>query len=250
MIKFFRKIRQRLLGKSKFGKYLTYAVGEIILVVLGILIALQVNNANEQRKENKFETKILHEIRGNLQIDLEEIREDLGLMDDVNKACSDIKNYILNHDKPNDSLSYYSSILRMTPHFSPINSAYDLLKSRDIGIIKNDSLRNDISYHYGMLYPYYNKYEEERSRFHVLHSVPKLLEYFSMVFDEEQSLNYYGLFFEINQKDYAKLKTDPKFIKLLSAILSENKIIQVRAKRVENNIIILIENIDAELKSK
>jgi Family of unknown function (DUF6090) len=52
MIKFFRKIRQRLVTESKFSKYLLYAIGEIILVVIGILIALQINNWNEGRKEN------------------------------------------------------------------------------------------------------------------------------------------------------------------------------------------------------
>ena len=50
MIKFFRKIRQKLLSENKFSKYLLYAIGEIILVVLGILIALQLNNLNDERK--------------------------------------------------------------------------------------------------------------------------------------------------------------------------------------------------------
>ncbi len=50
MIKFFRNIRQKLLSENKLSKYLIYALGEILLVVFGILIALQVNNANETRK--------------------------------------------------------------------------------------------------------------------------------------------------------------------------------------------------------
>lgn len=50
MIKFYRKIRQNLLTENKFSKYLIYAIGEIILVVIGILIALQINNWNEKRK--------------------------------------------------------------------------------------------------------------------------------------------------------------------------------------------------------
>jgi hypothetical protein len=54
MIKFFRKIRQNLLMENKTGKYLKYAIGEIILVVIGILIALQINNWNENQK---LETK-------------------------------------------------------------------------------------------------------------------------------------------------------------------------------------------------
>lgn len=53
MIKFFRKIRQRLISENKFSKYLVYAIGEIILVVIGILIALQINNWNEQKKRDK-----------------------------------------------------------------------------------------------------------------------------------------------------------------------------------------------------
>ena len=56
MIKFFRNIRQKLLIESKFSKYLIYAIGEIVLVVLGILIALQINTWNENRKAtNKLE---------------------------------------------------------------------------------------------------------------------------------------------------------------------------------------------------
>jgi len=53
MIKFFRKIRQNLLIENKTGKYFKYAIGEILLVVIGILIALQINNWNEQSKAKK-----------------------------------------------------------------------------------------------------------------------------------------------------------------------------------------------------
>ena len=52
MIKFFRKIRFNLIGTKETGKYFKYAIGEIILVVIGILIALQVNNWNENRIEH------------------------------------------------------------------------------------------------------------------------------------------------------------------------------------------------------
>ena len=55
MIKFFRKIRYDLMEKNKTGKYFKYAIGEIVLVVIGILIALQINNFNEQRKDSEKE---------------------------------------------------------------------------------------------------------------------------------------------------------------------------------------------------
>ena len=63
MIKFFRKIRQKLLTENKFGRYLTYAIGEIILVVIGILIALSINNWNEKRKESQIEIKALIDLK-------------------------------------------------------------------------------------------------------------------------------------------------------------------------------------------
>jgi sensor domain CHASE-containing protein len=59
MIKFFRKIRQKMLTENKFSKYLLYAIGEIILVVIGILIAIQLNNLNENRKERDRELTFL-----------------------------------------------------------------------------------------------------------------------------------------------------------------------------------------------
>jgi len=71
MIKFFRKIRQNLLIENKTGKYLKYAFGEIVLVVIGILIALSINNWNEGRKLRNQEFKILIEIRTNLETTLE-----------------------------------------------------------------------------------------------------------------------------------------------------------------------------------
>ncbi|MGB5372105.1 MAG: DUF6090 family protein, partial [Flavobacteriaceae bacterium] len=63
MLKFFRKIRQQLLVKNNISKYLLYAIGEIVLVVIGILIALQINNWNEDRKDRAKERFYLRSIR-------------------------------------------------------------------------------------------------------------------------------------------------------------------------------------------
>ena len=72
MIKFFRHIKRKLISENKFSKYLLYAVGEIILVVIGILIALQINNANEISKEKqqaiKYEQNIISELQSDLKM--------------------------------------------------------------------------------------------------------------------------------------------------------------------------------------
>jgi hypothetical protein len=83
MIKFFRSIRQRLVydmsseasakGGNKFSKYLLYALGEIILVMVGILSALQVNNCNTNSLDIKLETKYLNNIALDLQKDLKSL---------------------------------------------------------------------------------------------------------------------------------------------------------------------------------
>ena len=70
MIKFFRKIRQKLLTENKFSKYFLYAIGEIILVVIGILIALQINNWNEKIKFEKNVATILEELKQDLVSDI------------------------------------------------------------------------------------------------------------------------------------------------------------------------------------
>ena len=71
MIKFFRKIRKNLLSEGKTGRYIKYAIGEIILVVIGILIALQINNWNEYDKSQRLAQKYLKLIKSDLELDIE-----------------------------------------------------------------------------------------------------------------------------------------------------------------------------------
>jgi len=93
MIKFFRKIRQKLLTQNKVSQYLFYAIGEITLVVIGILIALYINNANEKRINKEKITNILKEIQVDLVTD---ITESVGLFERFKRADS-IQNIILNN---------------------------------------------------------------------------------------------------------------------------------------------------------
>jgi len=87
MIKFFRRIRQRLLIENKLSKYLFYAIGEIILVVIGILIALQINNWNQ--KDNEQNT--IKEYAISLIQDLE---EDLVMINEIHLQSDEIINRI------------------------------------------------------------------------------------------------------------------------------------------------------------
>ena len=70
MIKFFRHIRKSLLMENKTSKYFKYAIGEIVLVVIGILIALSINNWNEQRKDRKLENELLVQLQSEFESNL------------------------------------------------------------------------------------------------------------------------------------------------------------------------------------
>jgi uncharacterized membrane protein YgaE (UPF0421/DUF939 family) len=95
MIKFFRKIRQSLLIENKLSRYLLYAIGEIVLVVIGILIALQVNNWNEGRKELAKSHEILREIAENLEYNnaqfLQEIKEEEAVVRSIDIVLENLK---------------------------------------------------------------------------------------------------------------------------------------------------------------
>ena len=82
MIKFFRKIRLDALSRKRFAKYFTYAIGEIILVVIGILIALQVSNLNEQRKDRDLGNSLKKALQSELKADIELINLDLEYVEE------------------------------------------------------------------------------------------------------------------------------------------------------------------------
>lgn len=73
MIKFFRRIRKRLLTENKFSKYILYAIGEIVLVVIGILIALSINNWNERKKNTNLEKEILQDLLSELEVNQQKL---------------------------------------------------------------------------------------------------------------------------------------------------------------------------------
>ena len=153
MIKFFRKIRQNMIKENKVSKYLLYAIGEIVLVVFGILIALQLNNWNELKKKNEKEKVFLREIisdlsynENNSEVNIERIL-DMG-RDSITKTF----NYVINHLEKklpyNHSLSRAFYILHQLPTLNIKSSGYESLKSSGMDIIQNDSLRSNIGEYY------------------------------------------------------------------------------------------------------
>lgn len=160
MIKFFRRIRQHLITQNKVSKYLLYAIGEIVLVVIGILIALSINNWNERNKTRKLEKSTLLEISNALQADLIQLNQWIIIRQKQDYNVSVILAYLQDnapHSKEVDK-AWQSGFLRPIYVFN--TSPYDLLKSRGFDIIQNDELRRAIQQQYDISTPFMLDYLE------------------------------------------------------------------------------------------
>ncbi len=147
MIKLFRNIRKSLLNEGKTRNYLKYAIGEIILVVIGILIALQVNNWNVHKKDLVFEREILGQIRENLIRD----RESLSEINKINKRAVYASNQLLDSIRRMtnpDSIPYWLAAVAQFSRFHPITNSYEVLKSKGLEIITNKKLRLELGKYY------------------------------------------------------------------------------------------------------
>lgn len=144
MIKFFRQIRQKLLSENKFNKYLIYAIGEIVLVVIGILIALAINNQNELRKDKVAEQKLLQQLLIDYESNYSQIQNKIDQRTFIMNRCTEVLDMIDNnvHINP-DSLSNIFATFLLDPTFDPVDN--DIIASGSIRLIKNDHLKELLS---------------------------------------------------------------------------------------------------------
>ena len=145
MIKFFRKIRQNLLSEGKTGKYFKYAIGEIVLVVIGILLALSINNWNSNRikknNTNNYYNRIIIELNQEI-ISAKKQQLDNAKLISYNQRALRILN-----SKKLDSLEVLKDMLGATAtnwvseYSFPITNEF--LNQNYLSTIKNDSLKSD-----------------------------------------------------------------------------------------------------------
>lgn len=151
MIKFFRKIRQNLIMENQMGKYFKYAIGEIILVMIGILLALQVNDWNTKRLLQSKEQVYLKQIRISLNNDLERIKE-VKEFNALKTSKIDSTFIVLEQSNPEryvPAIADYMLVMNEFDVFEPNAIAFDnMIASENIDLITNMDLRKNLSLYY------------------------------------------------------------------------------------------------------
>jgi hypothetical protein len=154
MIHLFRQIRRRFLNQGKLGKYVSYAVGEIFLVVVGILIALSINSWNGQRQNEHKENSYLQK----LEIDLEQQLSYIDIQLDYEHKYANLAQPLLESVEADQSLRLDSaacmSLKKLTERktFIKINPTYqDLISTGNIDLLSNEELRNALLIYYSEL---------------------------------------------------------------------------------------------------
>jgi len=146
MIKFFRRIRQQLLTDNKFSKYLLYAIGEIVLVVIGILIALQINNNNEVRKQREQELHYLENLKTDLILNIAEMDRYIT----TRNSRIESANYVLEHfeGKPLTDLNafaFHTTNIYIWQKFTQQDNTFqELVNSGNLALISNDSIKDGL----------------------------------------------------------------------------------------------------------
>lgn len=149
MIKFFRRIRQNLLAEGKTGKYLKYAIGEIVLVVIGILIALQINNWNERNKESRLENTYIQNVKKDLEAQLSSVENQLVYEQSFIASSQVIIDYLNRNKQPDEAFHTTLTNLAIRNTFAVNDATFtDLISSGNINLISNESIRNKIISYY------------------------------------------------------------------------------------------------------
>jgi len=152
MIKFFRKIRQQLLVENRFTKYLLYAIGEIVLVVIGILLALQFNTWRMENKDREIELVILKKMKVDLGNDIQDLKRLKKFNTTQNEICIRLLEYMIDESKPlEDTLQFNNDFQQIVFYSLPKsnNTSYQLaINTGYLNKISSDSLVIELSNYY------------------------------------------------------------------------------------------------------
>lgn len=253
MISFFRKIRRGLLIENKISKYLFYALGEIILVVIGILIALGVNNWNQENKEHRIGDDLLTRIHRDLVQDTINFRNTIDrnniLREDLKELLVGLYDGVENIEEAQDMTKTWDLMLDQA--FSPNDNTYQsMLSSGTLGLIRNPELKEEIV-------DLYSEYDQIKA---LLLSISEWMISIASTMDSETDFIKFGSTVSdiytteemINENDFAFLnKKDSRefklFVRAMSAVAFYQKVNNIYRLELIKKCDTVLESIEQEL---
>lgn len=240
MIPIFRKIRKKMADDNRPLKYIRYAIGEILLLVIGILIALSINNWNENRKRQNEELILLADVKNNLEMTLTSFRSDTIYNANTIVQYHKIENYIDNDLPYSIELDSVFGILTFWNGPTITASAYNSLQSKGLDLIKNEALKQDIINMYDeVLKELFTDYENAESKLSEIIVDPFFVKHVKRL--NNKSLNL------ARPNDFESLKKNQEFSNILSAIIRQRKKGIIYYAVVMNQIETLIDKIKNEI---
>jgi hypothetical protein len=221
--------------QNKTGKYFKYAIGEIILVVIGILIALQINNWNQQQKENEFERKILNEILSDTEEDIDQMK---FAIKSINESELSYKIIIDAFDKNleyNDSIDFHFAKAFRLWSLSPNSTAFETAKTEGLYFIKNDSIRFNLAKVNTYWFDYVKVLENRWQDYNTSIVQPYCLALF----------DYYNLI-RMKPTNYEKLKNDS----IYQGILKSLRAMRIRYIETLNTRLKLVSELNEKLNDE
>jgi hypothetical protein len=248
MTKFFRRIRQLLLSERRFGKYLPYAIGEITLVVIGILVALQINNWNQNRIENGIELELLIACQEGLEKDLSDANFNMNSHTEGIKAANYVIAALASSDAYNiDTIARKMSDAMMPTLFVHSTSAFEAIKSKGVNIISNGDLRNKIIEVYDSMYRFFLS-SEQNYYDNIEYGIKTIL---PSRFEEayNNDLQKPGLPGSIMPLNFEALKSDQEFFFYLKTLRNRAHILlEFHYAQLQADITNLINELEQEIK--
>jgi len=254
MIKFFRHIRKKLLKEHKVSKYLLYAIGEIVLVVVGILIALNINNWNESKKEAAEEILILKQLHKEFVADSSALSNVIKYVNRKKKYGRFLKNISIqkNTYTPKDSLIFKIFVLCDPSFYEGNTPTYDeIVASGKLGLISSDEVKSRIKVY---------KQTQEFEKSITISESQKFREQYNdhvyQFFELEIRTYFFNNNIEINLNDLSKYRIDisgffedpTTFSHLEKMTGVESKIEWVYEQRRMTRLTKIIKAIETELK--
>jgi len=260
MIKFFRHIRQNLIMENKTSKYLKYAIGEIVLVVIGILIALQINNWNEARKTRIQEISQLKNIKEDILLDKTDVVLNIETNSYFVRSQQELLDYMISEQKyPVKPIAFEYALgypMILTIH----ESSFSNLRNNDVNIISNENLKKQITNYYDNFAKVILKIENDLGEYKTYSAIrPYFIKYFIYAnessvagnFYETKNLDSYIPKLELNKyilDDTLGLKKDKEFKTILAESISLTKHKLDFYRNFLNRIKELNDSIDKELR--